>query len=300
MSILKITASRDQWLESVYNKSNSYASLNAYREGIKAWDDFLLTKNQSDSIILSEFKKGNNDPETYLYLNQFIQFMIKRESKRATIDINFAALRSWCAENGIMLFNEYIKRFVKLPKAIKETRVPLNHDIIRALITNSPNQIRVILLVLLSSGMRINEVLQLRVKDFEESDPIKIKVRAATTKSRAERLAYISSEAWEMVKPLLIDKSPEDLVFIKEHTENSVISFETRFSRVRRNLGLTEKYDDGKRYHVNVHAFRANFMTQATKVLDGDTAHALIGHKKYLDVYFRLVSMQNFDMFIIP
>ena len=57
---------------------------------------------------------------------------------------------------------------------------------------------------------------------------------------------------------------------------------------MRRQLGLLSMYDDGKRYHVNIHAFRANYITHATKVLGGDIAHAMIGHHQYMDVYLRL------------
>ena len=298
MSIIKITSTRDEWLESVFLKSKSIPSMDTYRYGIKAWDDFLLSKNQNDMEILAEFKEGNNKPETYLYLNQFVQFMIKRGLKRKTIDLSFAALRSWCASNGVMLFNEYIKSLVKMPKEIREMKMPLDHDEIKALIINSPNQIKVVLLVLLSSGMRISEVLQVRVKEVNHStNPIEIRVRAETAKTREERIAYISDEAWQMVKPLLNNKEETDLVFIPEYKRTSLISFETRFARVRKNVGLIEKYDDDVHYHVNIHAFRANFMTLATKILDGDTAHALLGHRKYLDVYFRLSQQEKATLY---
>ena len=289
MSILDFKATREEWLTEIYNKSKSDPSKHAYSEGIKKWDEFLSTISKTDEEVLLELKQNNNNPDSYLFLNKFIQYMIKRGNQRGSIDVAFTALRSWCAINGVMLFNEYVKRFVKLPKKNKETKVPLNRDMIKGLIVNAPNNVRVVLLVLLSSGMRVGECLQLRVKDIDTTKiPIEIKLRAETTKTREERKAYISQEAWAMVEPLLLNKDKEDYVFVKSFGVNSVRSIEVLFGRLRKNLGYTEKYDNGRNYQVNIHAFRANFITTATKILDGDTAHALAGHHKYMDVYFRM------------
>jgi integrase len=298
MSILTFEITREEWLENVYRKSKSMSSKKAYDNSIKKWDDYLESIKKTDADVLTELKAKNNDPESYLFLNNFIQYLSKQNLTRKSIDLIFVALKSWCAANGVMLFNEYVKRFVQMPKANKETKQPLTPEIIKQLITNSPNQIKVVLLTLLSSGMRIGECLQIKVKDVNVgTNPIQIRLRASTTKTREERIAYISKEAWEMVRPLLNGKDPDDLVFVKNFTHTTIISFETRFSRVRRNLGLIEKYEGERNYHVNIHAFRANFETWATKVLNGDIAHALIGHRGYLDVYLRLTPQEKADMY---
>lgn len=298
MSILDFTTTRDEWLDEIENKSNSYNSRYAHEMGIRHWDRFLETVHQTDELILKEFREKNNDPQTYLFLNKYIQYLNKQGLKRATIDLNFAALRSWCASNGVMLFNEYIKRFVNLPKQNKETKAALTHEIIRLLIKNTDKRVSTILLILLSSGMRIGECLHLKVIDISQnSNPIEIKIRAATTKTREQRTAYISAEAWEALKPMLTGKEPDEYIFIKKFTRATLVSFEMQFWRLRKKLGLTQKYDDGRNYHVNVHAFRAYFHTQATRVLGGDIAHALIGHRQYLDQYFRLTPQEKSDMY---
>lgn len=289
---------REKWLEEIYQISKSENTRYVYNEGIKHWDKYLIFINKKDNEILAELKLKNTEPESYLLLNDFVQYLNRQGLKRTSINIYFAALRSWCATNGIMLFNEYVNKFVKKPKQNKETRIPLTQEIIRSLIVNSPNQIKVPLLVLLSSGMRISECLQLRVKDVNaDSDPIQIKLRAETTKTREERMTYISQEAWEMLEPLLNYEDKESLIFVKKFSKKSTISFLTRFGRIRKDLGLLEKYADGRTYHVNVHAFRANFITNATQILNGDIAHALAGHREYLDTYLRLSSEKRAEMY---
>jgi len=298
MSILDFNISREEWLEGVELKSKSYNSWYAHKVGIAKWDLYLKSIDHTDKAILLELKGKSNDPDTYRFLNRYIQWLSKQGLKRSTIDLNFAVLRSWCAANGVMLFNEYVKRFVNLPKEIKEIRQPLSSETIKLLVHNSSKNVRTVLLVLLSSGMRIGECLHLMVRDIDDTkNPVEIKIRAATTKSRQERIDYISAEAWDQLKPLLLDKEPTDYIFIKNYTKASLISFEMQFGRLRTKLGLVEKYEDGRNYHVNIHAFRDYFHTQATKILGGDTAHALLGHHQYLDQYFRLDQAEKAEMY---
>lgn len=298
MSILDFSVSRDEWLEGITSKSNSHNSWNAHNHGIKKWDQFLETLGQNDKDVLAELKGKSTDPDAYVFLNKFIQYLIKQGLQRATIVLTFSVVRSWISANGIMLHNEYVKRFVKMPKGNKELRQPLTPEIIRGLVENSTRTVRPILLVLLSSGMRISECLQLRIKDVNPTtNPVEIRLRAETTKTREERMAYISDEAWRYLRPNLEGKGPDDFVFVRNHTSTSLISFEIRFARLRKKMGFDAKYQGGRNYYVNVHAFRAYFHTQATRILGGDTAHALLGHRAYLDQYFRLTPEEKTEMY---
>ena len=290
MSVLTQKISREEWLDGVRMKSDSFKSAQTYESCIHKWDEYLKSIPQSEVEIMEELKVKNQDPETYLFLNRYVTWLSKKGLPSNTIQLCFAALKSWCASNGVMLYNEYIKRFVSFPKKRKELRVPLTIEIVRTLVEKSTLRTKAILLTLLSSGMRISEVLQLKVSDINpKTSPVEIRVRASTTKTREERLAFLSNEAWENVKILIENKTDDDFVFVKKFSvPNTLHSFELLFGKLRASCGFYEKYDNGKNYHVNVHAFRAYFHTQATKVLGGDIAHAILGHHQYLDQYFRL------------
>jgi len=177
--------------------------------------------------------------------------------------------------------------------------MPLTSEIITRLIEESPKQYKPLLLVLLSSGMRVSEALQIRVKDIDvTTNPISINLRAETTKAREQRTAYISDEAWHLLKPIVKRKTDDQTVFQKAYNNpSSLISAETKFWRLREKCGFTLKYENTNRYHVNIHAFRSYFHTQATKILGGDIAHALIGHHAYLDQYFRLDEKEKSEMY---
>ena len=290
MSVLTQNASREEWIDRVKMKSDSIKSAITYQTCIDKWDLYLKSIGQSEAKVMEELKTKTQDPEAYLFLNRYIAWLSKKGYPSSTIRLCFFALKSWCAANGVMLYNEYIKRFVSFPKKRKEIRVPLTIEIIRALADKSTLRTKAILLTLLSSGMRISEVLQLKVSDINpKTNPVEIRVRASTTKTREERISFLSSEAWDQIKLLIENKTEDDYIFVKEFVvPTSLTSFELVFRKLRTSCGFNEKYDNGINYHVNVHAFRAYFHTQATKVLGGDIAHAILGHHQYLDQYFRL------------
>ena len=120
---------------------------------------FLDSVSKAEAEVLMQFRNNNQDPSVYQFLNKYVQWMNQRDMSKAAIDLTFAALRSWCAANGIMLFNEYVKRFVSFPKGIKETRQPLTHEIIRSLILKSPRNMRVVSITLQIKNMVILPLL---------------------------------------------------------------------------------------------------------------------------------------------
>lgn len=295
MSILEFKTTRAEWLKQSYGKAYNTGKLREHL--IQNWDKFLATINHNDEAVLLELRKSFNNPDAYVFLNRYIQYLIEKKLRRASVVANFSTLRSWCGANGIMLHNEFVKQFIKLPKDIKEMRHPLTPDMIQRLIDHSPKTVKTILLCLLSSGMRVSECLALKVVDINQSvTPIELRLRAQNTKTREERIAYISSEAWLNVSKLIKNKAPDDYVFYDDKTRYPLESFEIRFARVRVKAELIQKYDSGL-YKVNIHAFRAYFHTQATKILGGDTAHALLGHHAYLDQYFRLSQDEKSEMY---
>lgn len=265
---------------------------------IKIFDEFLIQIKKRESSLIQELKNMENKPEFYLFLNSYIQFLNKRKLTRGSIDIHFSFLKSYLRYQGIRIYREDVSQFVNLPRRITELKSPLTVDIIRTLIDSASAEMRALLLVLASSGMRISEALQLKLQDIDlKSDPVTLRIRAESTKTRQERKGFISKEAVKYLTPIIQNKKPYDFVFCEIYSHNSLITKESIFNKLRRKCNLLQKYDNERRYHVNIHSFRAFFHTQATKVLGGDTAHALIGHRKYLDQYFRLTPEEQGELY---
>ena len=164
MSILDFSTTREDWIESVYLKSKSMNSKTSHMACIKNWDLFLKSINEKDEDVLRELKGKSNEPDIYLFLNRYVQYLIKRKLKKATIVLNFAVLRSWCSSNGVMLHNEFVKKFVIFPSENKMIMKPLTPEIIKQL---TEKQVKEILDTVALFGMDI-------YKDASEIDHNKV------------------------------------------------------------------------------------------------------------------------------
>jgi len=156
-----------------------------------------------------------------------------------------------------------------------------------------------------SSGMRIGEIIQLKLSDVDFSTtPTTITIRAITTKTRETRLTHISSEAANSLKDYLARYGPQnEFLFLRVHDlKNPDVSEEEKYSRyvmaTKHNLesqllGGIKKIpelnskNENQNYWIHFHAFRAWFKTQVTDAHQSDFAEALMGHKSLKLVYYR-------------
>jgi len=285
---------RKAWLDQCFSNSNSNNSLHVAGIALVTFDRFLSIKfpNIEEPKVILELMKIWTDPQTYTklyqFLNDYVQFLISEKLHPTSIKVYFSFIKSYLRYNGIRIYNEEVKQFVKLPKKTKEARLPLSNENVIKLLEEAENKWKAIILVGISSGARLGEILQSTMKDFDfKAKPITFRIRAYTTKTKQERSTFISKEAYKYIKLIIKGKLPEDFLFIKHWTKDSIRQAEASFSQIRKRAGLTEKYETSNRYKINFQATRAFFMTKATEVIDGDWSHKMAGHGKYLDQYYR-------------
>ena len=298
MSYLKSTLSDKDWLERVYQKSKSTRSVRCAESALKAFDNFCLEKCGKDyhSVIMD--LKGNSGDALYVFLSNFVSYMTIQKSPK-TVQTYFGLIRSYLRSQGIKTNSEDIKDFVRFPTKIKERRKALTIEIIRKLLDNAKEQRKALYLTLLSSGMRVGEALALRKRDFDfSSDPVTIHIPARYTKTREARETYISKEAKELVLRLVKRKNESDTVFTNQTNNVQAVENEQKaFGKLRNRCNFLEKYSDGKRFVVNIHAFRSYFHTKASQVHGVEYSNALDGHSGYLPQYYRLTSEERTAMF---
>ena len=152
--------------------------------------------------------------------------------------------------------------------------------------------------MLCSSGMRISELLQLRIQDINfEKNPTTILVRAVTTKTRETRITCISSEATNALQDYIKRYKITNHLFLRDnhnsdedYIKNVLVtrqSFERMLSHVRSNIPELNKKNENGRNAIHFHALRAWFKTQVTDAHQSDFAEALMGHKSLKLVYYR-------------
>lgn len=299
MSLI-VYPTKEEFLQQLYSKSKSYGTVERAKTAFVSWSRFLEERKYEEQSVLELLRKSQTQPEAYIFLNSYVAYLNKKGLAANTVKIHFYFMKKWFRANGIRVNNEDVKQFVTFPKHTRELRVALTHEIISKLVEAAPPRLKAILLVLVSSGLRLGEALQLRVSDVNTSGlPIEVRVRAENTKTREERFAYISSEAYKAIQPYLEGRNMNDYFLLRsnKYHENTTFQVHLRFHRLRKKLGLDARYSNGM-YHINLHSFRAFFHTQATKVLGSDIAHAMIGHHTYLDQYFRLTREERAENYL--
>jgi integrase len=182
-----------------------------------------------------------------------------------------------------------LKKRINLPKVEEEDPEPFTKAQVRKLIDHASSDRKVLYMTLKDSGMRIGETCQLRKSDFDTTgEIIKINIKAKYTKEKKAHSTFVTRETKPMLLQRLESLEDNDLVFgTNEDLDTAVNNEEQCFYYLRDKLGLTEKYNHNGRYKKTLHSFRSYCATQANKARDENWAHALLGHKRYLQQYIR-------------
>lgn len=197
----------------------------------------------------------------------------------------------------------------KVPKGNARTvEKDMDIDTIRVILQHVDVKGRALILVLASSGMRINEALSVTLDDVDlESVPAVINVRGETTKTGDTRMSFISAEAtqavneWLKVRPQYIKtsatrnnglvksgrgnlKSGEDDGRLFPFTDqNASVLWENALTKA----GLLSIDKSTKRKQLHYHQFRKFFISQLSLMISKEIPEMLAGHSGYLTGAYR-------------
>lgn len=310
MSLDFQTFTDQDWLNRIYRKSDSQRSVNAAKTSLTMFDFFSCHQNFTRKQVIEKYQElfNQDKPDVRsicLSLDKFVQFLdqdhdeiimnpdsaptLFKSKSAKTIKVYFGFVKSYLRIcHGIKLTTEDIKDYVNFPKNRKEPRRPISIDTLKIIFNNASPERRALYYTLVTSGMRISEALSLTKKNFHFGEnPVRITLEAENTKTKEGRETYITSEAYEKLKPLLEGKKEDDLIFSNDGVDYTVVKEEQVFGYLRKTLGLTEKYPNSSRFVVNIHALRSYFHTKASQKHGSDYANALDGHGSYLKQYYR-------------
>ena len=311
MSLTLEKFTEQDWLNRMYRKSESKRTKDSAITSLSMFDLFCKYQNLTKEQVIEKYQElfNQNKPDIRsicLSLDKFIQFLdqeheeiilnpkwapstFKRKSP-GTIKVYFGFVKSYLRIcHGIKITTEDIQDYVNFPKNRKEPRRPISIEVLKKIFNNASPERRALYYTLVSSGMRISEALSLTKKNFHfDENPVRITLEADNTKTKEGRETYITSEAYEKLKPILEGKTHNELVFTNyDNVDDAVVNEEQNFGYLRKTLGMTEKYPNSSRYVVNLHCLRAYFHTKASQKHGSDYANALDGHGAYLKQYYR-------------
>jgi len=308
-----------KFLDFVYVTSHSTSTINSYRLAIKnkkktGFRDFLQKdSNYNEMDLVSKINK--EDVEVFQLLNEFVMFLDKLNYKPKTIQLRLTAVKGYLRHLGIKIYSEDFKRQVRLPRIQITHEEPPTKDMICRVLHNVSPKIQTIILVLVSSGMRIGELVQLTLSDIDfNSNPTRIRIRAENTKTNEERETFLTEEATKSLKDYLnrfykwqegsqnfpknltifgrtslsktgkIRVKQDDLKNPSSYTASNLL-IKTLAQAIQKVSDLNEKNSNGRNV-IHYHLFRKFFRTVVGNQAGRDFAEALMGRRFYLDQYF--------------
>lgn len=211
--------------------------------------------------------------------NQILDYIIRERERNpnisnATINKAIAALK-FILKNQCNISLEY-KKLPEIEKVIPTLSINTINLIFRyyEITTKSPSNQRnnIMFRLLLDTGLRINELVNLKISDFDfDTNTIHVK----TTKTNSERYTFFRSDTHIQVTKYIIAQNIKDYVFIDFKTKEKlkVAHVETICSRLRQNLNLSISISP----HKWRHTFATNFLKQNKDI---EVLRLILGHRK--------------------
>lgn len=212
---------------------------------------------RSYSFIISKFLKSGKEPREFL--------LGYTEKSRSAIRSAYFALQFFYEKVTGQLFPENIP----LAKHSGKKPVVLGREEVHSMLSSTYNlKHRLLLAFLYYSGMRLDEIRNLRWEDINfERKSIHLKI----TKGSRDRILFLHSELEKMI--MLFGAKPEGLVFSpKEGKRYNARSIEQVVKKAASSVGINKR--------VTPHTLRHSF---ATHLLEGGAdlriVQSLLGHK---------------------
>lgn len=287
-----------------------------YRAGIYAFFDWKYGR------VRKERKASPDDMEqyealAYQYLTTETSYATDLRKYAASMQdlppqtaaIRLTGIREYLLFNDIE-FSKKENRLIRsrMPKGGARTiERDLDHETLQTILAHTDVKGRALILFLLSSGMRIGEVLQIRIQDVDlDIDPATVTIRQEITKNRTQRYTFISKEAtvalreWLKVRPAYLESSQnrnagfvrQGIGSVKSLDDPRVFPFvshvaQSMWGTALRNAGLACKDEATNRNQLHYHQLRKFFRSQMALSCPVDIVEALMGHEGYLTQAYR-------------
>ena len=318
MKYKTVEAGETSYLDNLYLISHSKNSHKTYKTTVKLFRVFLLENYFCNEIELVE-KIHNNHIDVYDVLQLFVVRMDKQGIKGNTIRIRFSSIKGYLIHLGVKISTDEVKHTIKIPRVTRLREIPITKEMIVRLLRNSKPKLHVAILVAISTGLRLGELVNLRIIDVDfTTTPTTVYVRGNTTKTRQSRLTFLTTETSNALKDYLIryhkwNEDQKDPLLLEKHIfqakikpkkpeQFSVLGTQNTLAAdllvlIKSIPELAIKNENG-RQAIHFHAFRKYFRTIVGNASGRDFAENLIGHSFYMDTYYQLSDEKKREMYL--
>ena len=187
---------------STMNKSTAreyFSRLQDFKGFMQSEYDNLLSVDK----LLLKIKKGNQDP--YNLLNSYAAYLNNRSISAVTLKQRIVTVKNFFEYWDIDMSPRRFKLKVKLPKVVRKKKEALSKEEIIEILNVCDNiRLRTYVILLASTGMRAVEALSIRIKDIDfDSNPVKVFVRGEYTKTKVDRIIFLTEELTQQLKSWL-------------------------------------------------------------------------------------------------
>ncbi|MEM0233235.1 MAG: site-specific integrase [Candidatus Nezhaarchaeales archaeon] len=242
--------------------------------------------------LMEEMREGRVDAgEVY---RQYAVKLTSTGFAPKTVSIWLTGLKKLFRSNGVRVEEKVkVKTYV-----VNESMLP-PLELLKNAVKIADIRARTAILVMASSGLRIGELVNLKLKDVEiDSSPAVIRVRGAGAKERKSRVTFMSDEARESLK-LYLEKRRE--MGHKIDGESPVIARDDggpmtvyNLEKIFHNVFKPFVKKEGKYYSIHPHVLRKWFKTQLISTgVPGPIADRLCGHSRYMAEEYELYTEEQ-------
>jgi integrase len=290
-------------VEKLFLQKKSRRSVNTastYSLGLKHFASYMNVRTADEAVDRIKSEKL----DVYEVLDGFVDYMMGRKLAPMSINLYLTAVREFLIHEDIAFDKSKLRERLVTPQnyAVSMDRAPTKSEL-KKLFMHASLKAKVILAMLVSSGMRIGELANLRVGDVDfNSRPTKITVRASETKQKRSHTTFISSEATSLLKEFLGTRIEQKEQYIFEHGKGGPgDTLYTILWRLFKKVNMKEKLSpESRRYAVHPHSFRKYFFSQCLAAgVERGLAEAWMGHKYGLDEsYLRVPEEEQAKLYL--
>jgi len=269
------------------------------------------TKNVYKSSLKEYFKVINKTPENYFKQKQeeykqdiMTYFRYLTENNSHSIKNKISCIKSFLIHNEIELKTRVWLKIIKSQptRPISIDKKPTK-QIIKEILAHATAKDKAWILLALTSGMRIKEILNLKITEIELTgkEPYTINI-SPNTKTKNRRIAFTNEESkqainqWLKIRTQYIKAKKNRGTHLKKHTinqtkTNKIFPFTYETTRtIWENLlkksghDQQDKNTSRNRYIYRIHTLRKYFKSTINHVpeIPEMIAETLLGHEEYL------------------
>ncbi|MGC1933165.1 MAG: site-specific integrase, partial [Candidatus Nitrosopolaris sp.] len=313
----------------VVNKSTA----SKYKERLKKFEVFVSEYYELgiDSII-TQITKGKID--LYDVLGKYVLYLNNNFISPVTLKNHVITVKNFLEYHDIDISPRKFKLKVRMPKVVRKNKEALSkEDIIDILNACSDIRLKTFVMFLAAGGFRAAEALSVRIKDLDlESRPPQVFIRGEYTKTRTDRIVFLTDEMNQQLKSWLCYKYRRRRVCYKgdektnqnkaktiteyrtpDRTENDLIFavYQNRkmpnpniiyadlagsFAKTLDRMGKGDREDGNqRRRQITLHSFRRFVKTTISDLGYADYSEYFIGHSG--STYWRKKDSEKAEIF---